>query len=124
MGIVTFRLPSGAVNCRAGDYLLQRTNAHGWKVSRVQELIVVGRLLPIGGLAATEFIEERHAVDSERPMGMDEIHVLVTTFAAAFESEEVAIRAIDTNQLGVSVSDVCLALRRFPEENTTIYRPQ
>jgi hypothetical protein len=121
MSNVTFKLPSGAVNCRSGDYLLQQTGAYVWKVFRVQELIALSRLLPIGGRDATEFLEERHAMDSQKPLGMDEIHVLLTVFAAAFNSEKAAIQAIDVETLGASVSLVCFDIRRFPADNTTIY---
>jgi hypothetical protein len=123
MSKVTFQLPSGAANCRSADYLIQRTEANVWKVFQVQELIALSRLLPIGGRDATEFIEERHAMDSAKPLGMDEIHLLLTVFAAAFTSEKEALRAIVIQKLGASVSNVCFDLRRFRANDTTIYNP-
>jgi hypothetical protein len=72
MSLSTRRLPPGAVNCRAGDYLVKQSGDSVWQVFEVEELIGIDRLFPIGDRDATEFIEERHARDSEPAMGRDE----------------------------------------------------
>jgi len=124
MSNATRQLPAGTVNCRSGDYLLKPAGEGVWKVFEVEAFVAISRLLPIGDRAATEFLEERHALDSERPMGMDEIYILATVFMESFGSQDAAVRAIESAQLPSAIPHVCVNIRKFPAAVTTVYYPK
>jgi hypothetical protein len=121
MSNVTRQLPAGSVNCRSGDYLLKSSDEGAWKLFEVEAFVAVSPLLPIGDRAATEFLEESHAVDSELPMGMDEIYILATVFIESFGSQDAAVRAIESGQLPFAIPHVCVSIREFPAAVTTVY---
>jgi hypothetical protein len=124
MSDATRQLPEGTVNCRSGDYLITPAAEDVWKVFEVETLVAISRLLPIGDRTATEFIEEHHALDSERPMGMDEIYILATVFMESFGSQDAAVRAIESTDLPSAIPHVCLNIRKFPAAATTVYYPK
>jgi len=121
---VTRQLPVGTVNCRSGDYLLKPEGEGVWKVFEVEALVAISLLLPIGDRTATEFIEERHALDSEVPMGMDEIYILATVFTEFFGSRDAAVRAIESASLSSAIPHVCVNIRDFQAAVTSVYHPK
>jgi hypothetical protein len=120
--MATLKFPPDAIECRSGDYLLKTIAGSHWQVFRVQELVLISRLIPLSSLDSVELIEEKHALDSVRPWRMDEIHLLITAFSQRFGSEEAAIQAIEDSELGESVSDLCLGISNFPRDSSRVYK--
>lgn len=122
MSSITVTLPEQAINCRSGDYLVHKAGASAWRVLWVEGFVLLSPLIPLGSSDSTEFIEEQHLRDSERPPRMGEIQVLVTWFHPMFESEAAAIKAIDHGELGQGVANVCVEIREYTKETTRAYR--
>ena len=124
MSATTLLLPPEAVNCRPGDYLLRRESPSRWRVLLVEGFALLSPLVPLGSPDSTEFIEEQHVRDSERPPRAGEIQLLVTWFLQGFESEAAAREAVDRAALEDSVGSVCVEARECTAETTRVYRPR
>ncbi|HLE57250.1 MAG TPA: hypothetical protein VJB15_09215, partial [Rhodothermia bacterium] len=90
--------PKGAVACAPGDYLVCRRSGAGWLVYRVEDLLLVKRLLPRLTTPPTLILEEV-LLDSKTPAYFNEVQLLLTSFAPQFADETDALRAIDRQAL-------------------------
>ena len=77
MNPVFVAFPEGAVVCAPGDYLICRNPAEGWQVYRVDDLLLVKRLIPLPHDPSTLMLEE-HARDSMPPTYPEEAELLMT----------------------------------------------
>jgi hypothetical protein len=119
----TLMFPPDAVECRQGDYLVQRLAAGTWSVARVDDLVALSRLIPFEPRGSREVIEEAHVRDSVRPAWDGEIHLLVTAFPERFGSEAEAVAAIRSGELGDGVSPLCLSAAGFSQSDTRVHEP-
>jgi hypothetical protein len=114
-------LPSAAVRCNRGEYLL-RPSAEGiWTVWLVEDFVALSRLLPIGDRDATEFIEQRLVGDSEPPAGSTTIYLLLTLFGETFSNQQAAIEAIESAALSIQTLHVCADIDECPASTTIVY---
>ncbi|REG22533.1 hypothetical protein ATI61_11963 [Archangium gephyra] len=114
----THALPVGTVDFRKGDFILSRSQDGQWKVFRVDDIVLVSRLVALNFKHGVEFIEEKDVLDSARP----EIYVVVTSFSRAFPASPQAVEAIKTKALGESVSNTYVRVEQFTKENSVVYK--
>jgi hypothetical protein len=116
---ITF--PNGAVVCAAGDYLICRHSGEGWKVYRVEDLLLVKRLMPLANDPSTLFIEE-HMLDSMTPAYFNEVQLLLTAFDPDFADESKALQAIHLQTLTVRAKGLLRLAREFTEPDCRVVR--
>ena len=97
--------PAGAAVCAAGDYLLPRRSAGGSEVYRVDDLVLLKRLVPSLSDPSTLLIEE-HTLDSITPAYVNEVHLLLTAldpdvFGAQAALEPVQLQALPEGVKGL-----------------------
>ncbi len=93
--------PEGAPVCAAGDYLLCARPEGGWQLYRVEDLLLVRRLIPAADDPSLLLIEEELR-DSMATAHADEVQLLLTAFAPAFAGEADALEAIRAEALAES----------------------
>lgn len=89
-----FKFPSGAVECKTGDYLIVESGARQWTVYKVEDLVLFSRLLPVRFQSGVELMEERHMLDSQNPAYTDQIFLLLAVYDQRFVSMDEAKAAI------------------------------
>jgi hypothetical protein len=111
------RFPKGAVVCAPGDYLLchgRPTGCAGWRVYRVEDLLLVKRLVPVLPDPATLMLEEQ-VLDSVAPAYFNDVQLLLTAFDPGFADEAEALRAVDRRSLTARATGVLRPAREFAE---------
>lgn len=93
MAQFSIAFPNGSVVCAAGDYLICHHSGEGWKVYRVDDLLLVKRLVPALNDPSTLLVEE-HMLDSMPPAYSNEVQLLVTAFDGNFTDESEALQSI------------------------------
>ena len=115
--------PAGSVVCAAGDYLARHDSDEGWEVFRVEDLLLVKRLLPVLNDPSAMLIEE-HMLDSMPPAYADEVQLLLTAFDPNFTDESEALQAIRNQTLTPRVKGLLRSAREFPESECWVVHPQ
>ena len=76
---VTF--PTGSLVCAAGDFLICRSSANGWRVYRVDDILLIRRLIPALSDPAMLMLEE-HMLDSTPPAHFNEVQLVLSIVGA------------------------------------------
>jgi hypothetical protein len=113
--------PKGAVVCAAGDYLICHHFGEGWKVYRVEDLLLVKRLVPSLNDSSTLLIEE-HMLDSMTPAYFKEVQLLLTAVAPDFTDESKALQAIHLKTLTERAKGLLRPAREFTEPDCRVVR--
>jgi hypothetical protein len=92
-------------------------------VYRVDDLLLVKRLLPLSSDPSRLIVEE-HAVDSVAPAYVQEVELLVTAFAPDFADEPQAVQAIQRHALTERARGLLRSAREFPASDCRIVRPR
>jgi hypothetical protein len=116
----TIQIPETSIGCIPGDYVL-RKDAGVWTVFRVDSVVLLDRLHPLG-VDGRQFVREIEVRDSGVPKYWGEVHLLVSMFTRTYPSEIAATSAIKDGQLADSVEEVCRSVRFFLKENSTVFR--
>lgn len=93
MELFSIDFPAGSVVCAAGDYLICRHSSEAWKVYRVDDLLLVKRLVPLLNDPRRLIVEEQ-MLDSISPAYFNEVQLLLTAFESNFTDEAQALRTI------------------------------
>jgi len=117
----THSFPKDAIQCRQGDYVISRTTDGKWKVFRIEDVVLLSRLVPLQFPYGLEWVEEKDAMDSARPAGWGEIHLLGKSFVREFATSQEATESIKNKTLGKAISDMCLSVRHFPKDTSIVY---
>ena len=112
---ISIPFPEGALVCAAGDYLIRRRSAGAWRVYRVEDLLLVKRLLPLFNDPSTLLLEE-HLRDSVTPAYADEVHLLLTAFDPEFDAEAEASQAVRLKTLTERAKGLLRPAREFTAE--------
>lgn len=116
----TIRFPEGSVECRPGDHLVRR-DGDRFRVVRVQELVLLSRLLPTPAPGPVRLIEEHDLRDSEPPWRMNEVHLLVAAYPRTFRDEAGAVAAVEAGaELGEPLDGLCLRASQVPSATTRV----
>ena len=88
-----FQFPPGGIECRPGDHVICREASGRWIVYRVEDLLLVKRLIvPLS--APTSLALEEDLLDSITPAYFREVHLLLTSFDPDFADESAARDAV------------------------------
>jgi hypothetical protein len=118
---VFLAFPPGAVVCAPGDYLICRDVVKRWQVYRLEDLLLVKRLVPLPDDPSTLMLEE-HARDSMAPAYAEETHLLMTAFEPGFADEPQALQAIDQQALSERATGLLRPAREFPAHDCRVVR--
>lgn len=108
--------PRGAVVCTAGDYLICHHLGREWRVYKVEDLLLLKRLIPVDNAPSMLLIEE-HLLDSMTPAYFNEVQLLLTAFVAYFTNESEALQAIHRQTLTERTKGLLRPAREFTEPN-------
>jgi hypothetical protein len=114
--------PEGAVVCTPRDYLICRHLGEGWQVYRVEDLLMVKRLIPRATDPPTLIIEE-HLLDSMAPAYFNEVQLLLTALDPKFAGEQEALQAIYHQTLTERVEGLLRPIREFTEPECRVVHP-
>lgn len=122
MGEFSIAFSKGSVVCAPGDYLICH-RGEGWKVYKVEDLLLVKRLVPVL-TDPPELLIEEHALDSMTPAYANEVQFLVTLFDSDFDDESAALQAIHQQTLTGRTKGLLRPAREFPElDCQVVHRP-
>ncbi|WP_157237936.1 hypothetical protein [Desulfobacter curvatus] len=93
----------------------------GWQVYRVEDILLVKRLLPVRNDPSTLLIEE-HMLDSMTPAYFNEVHLLLTVLDLDFTDESKAIQAIHLQTLNERTRGVLRPASEFTEPDCRVIR--
>jgi hypothetical protein len=116
---VSIAFPKGSVVCATGDYLICHHSGEGWKVYRVEDLLLVKRLLPLLNDPSALLVEE-HTLDSIAPAYFNEVHLLLTAFDSNFADEAEALQAIQLQTPKERAKRLLRAAREFTEADCRV----
>lgn len=122
MDQVFVNIPDGSVKCTPGDYLIFHRPDARWQVYRVEDLLLVKRLVAMPADPSALMIEG-HALDSVAPAYFNEVHLLLTAFAPDFIGEPEAVQAIHGQTLIEHVKGLLRPSHEFSEPNCRVIRP-
>ena len=106
--------PTGAVVCTAGDYLICHHLGREWTVYKIEDLLLIKRLIPAQDDPSMLLIEE-HMLDSMTPAYFNEVQLLLTTFDPDFTGELEALQAINCQTLTERAKGLLRPAREFTE---------
>lgn len=112
----------GSVVCAGGDYLICHRAGEGWKVYRVEDLLLVKRLVPLLTDPPALLIEEQ-MLDSMTPAYANEVQLLVTVFDSTFDDESAALQAIHDQTLTERSRGLLRPAREFPGSDCRVIHP-
>jgi hypothetical protein len=121
MDLPISRFPDGAVRCAQGDLLVHTGDDGRFRVSRVDDLVALRRLVP---LDADTVFEEGSVLDSRAPAYLDEIYLLLTEFGRDHGSADDAREAIAAGALGPGIDGRIRAVRAISAAVTEVVRPR
>ena len=113
--------PKGSVVCAAGDYLICHHSGEEWRVYRVEDLLLVKRLVPLLNDPSTLLIEE-HMLDSMTPAYANEVQLLLTAVDPDFTDESKALQAIYLQTLTERAKRLLRPAREFTEPDCRVVR--
>ena len=113
--------PQDAVICAPGDYLVCHQPDTGWQVYRVEDLLLLKRLIALLNNPSALMLEE-HMLDSMAPAYFNEVHLLVTAFAPAFTDEQDAEQAIERQTLAEQATGLVRPAREFSTSACRVIR--
>jgi hypothetical protein len=116
-----YALPPESVHCEPGDHLLCRTPDGGLVVYRVEDLLLVKRLVRLGSEGWDLALEE-HFLDSMTPAYFNEVHLLLTELEPGLSSEEEAAEAIRTHRLTTRAEGLLRSARDFTRSRCQVFR--
>jgi hypothetical protein len=120
----TLTFPKDSIEFLQGDYLISQTEDGRWKVFKVNELVLLSRLVPLKFKHGIELIEEKHTLNSVKPAYWGEIHLLLTVYKIEFSSSDEAIESIKNKKLDSGKSNLCMSIRTFKKESFLVYRSE
>lgn len=115
--------PKGAVACAPGDYLICHHSGDGWKVYRVEDILLIKRLVPFLNDPSMLLIEE-HMLDSMPPAYFNEVQLLLTEFESNFTDESEALQSIRLQALTERARGLLRAGHDFTETDCRVVRPE
>ena len=118
---VFYEFPPGAIQCRAGDYLLVKAAPSSWKVYQVEELFFMSRLGTMSYYGGLNVVEEMSIADSATPPKWHKIQLLLNEFKREFGTRDEAIKAVDSGSLGDHIRGLCRGVEEFPKESCEVY---
>ena len=121
MGQFSIAFPEGSVVCAAGDCLICHHSAAGWQVYRVEDILLVKRLVPFLNDPSTLRIEE-DLLDSMTPAYFNEVQLLLTAFDPDFTDESKALQAIHLQTLTERAKRLLRPAREFTEPDCRVVR--
>ncbi|SRR6266542_5976084 len=116
MELATYTFPPESVYCEPGDYLLCKMPDGKSVVYRVEDLLLVKRLVRFG-TEPSDLVLEEHLLDSVAPAYLGEIHLLLTMFEPSFDAEDAAIDAIRSHQLTETAKGLLRSARDFAKSH-------
>lgn len=119
MNLDALAFPPGSVVCAPGDYLICRHSGAGWQVYRVEDLLLVKRLVSCLTTPPTLALEEQ-LLDSMAPAYFNEVQLLLTSFGASFADEPEALRAVLDRTLTERASGLLRPARTFTEADCRV----
>lgn len=117
-----FRFPQGGVECMSGDYVICGQSGSRWEVYRVEDILLVRRLVARLTTPATLVVED-DLLDSMTPAYFGEVQFLLTVFDPDFAEESAAIEAIQKKALRQRVHGLFRAAREFSKTDCRVFRP-
>ena len=113
--------PMGSVVCAAGDYLICHHPGEKWKVYKVEDLLLVKRLVPLLNNPSALLIEE-HMLDSMTPAYFNEVQLLLTAVDPEFTDESEALKAIHLQTLTERAKGLLRPAREFTKPDCRVVR--
>jgi hypothetical protein len=113
--------PKGAAICTPGDYLICHNLAEAWQVYRVEDILLVKRLVPLLNNSSTLIFEE-HLLDSMTPAYFNEVQLLLTAFNSNFTDEPEVLQAIHHKTLTEGAKGLLRSAREFAEPDCRVVR--
>lgn len=113
--------PPDVVQCVRGDYIIREAEKRAWKVFLVEDLFIMNRLVALRKNDVVSLHDELDLYDSATPPDWREIKVLVSEYETKFPSVEKATAAIESGQLGDSISGLCRSIKHFPKNKSRVY---
>lgn len=120
MAQITLTFPQETIQCRPADHVARQEEDGSWRVFRVDELMLVSRLVVLEFPRGPELMEDRHMSDTQQPWRWKEVHLLATGFASRFASSQEALRAITAGALGEPTPNLCLPIKEFPKDRCAV----
>lgn len=121
MNQFSIAFPEGSVVCNAGDYLVCQCSATEWRVYRVEDILLIKRLVPFKQNPSILLIEE-HMLDSMTPAYFNEVQLLLTVTASVFADELKALQAIQLQTLDEQTQGVLRPAHEFSESDCRVFR--
>lgn len=113
--------PEGSVMCTAGDYLVCQQSTAEWRVYKVEDILLVVRLVPVENEPSILLIED-HMLDSMPPAYLNEVQLLLTVIAPIFANESNAFQAIRSQTLNEQTKGVLRPAYEFPKSDCQVFR--
>lgn len=111
--------PDGSVVCAPGDYLICHPSGERWKVYRVEDLLLVKRLVPMLTDPSALLVEE-HMLDSVGPAYFNEVQLLLTALDPDFKEKSEALQAINDQKLTEGVKGLLRSALEFAESDCSV----
>jgi hypothetical protein len=121
MNQFSIAFPKGAVVCAAGNYLICHPSPERWQVYRVEDILLVKRLVPLLDDPSILLIEE-HMLDSMSPAYFNEAQLLLTAVDPDFTSEAEALQAIHLQKLTERAKGLLRPAREFTKPDCRVVR--
>ena len=121
-GSTFYQFPEGSVECAPRDYLICGPRDARWSVYRVDDILLVKRLMPRLTPPAS-LVAEEDVLDSMTPAYFREVQFLVTAFDPDFADESAARHAIARHELHERAHGLLRAAREFPQTQCRVFRP-
>jgi hypothetical protein len=115
--------PEGSAVCAPGDYLICRRSGAGRQIYRVDDLLMVKRLVPSLNNHSALMLEE-HLLDSMAPAYFNEVQLLLTAFDSNLTDESEVLQAIQLQTLNERAKGLLRAARDFTGPDCRVVRQQ
>ncbi len=121
-GSSSFQFPPGGIECRPGDYIIRREADGRWSVYRVEDVLLVKRLLVRSSTPASLALEE-DVLDSMTPAYFREVQLLVTAFAPDFADDAAAMEVVARQTLTEGEHGMLRSAQDFPAATCRVITP-
>ncbi len=115
-----YRFPDGSLSCRPGDHIVIKLDERTWRVFKVQDIVRLTRLLPLGSGENANLIDESLALDSKAPTYDAEVFLLLDSFERTFGGRTEAESAFHAGSLGPARPGTCLNTRMVPKSSASV----
>lgn len=116
-----FQFPPGGIECRPGDHVICRAASGRWIVYRVDDVLLVKRLVVRPSTPASLALEE-DLLDSITPAYFREVQLLLTSFDPDFADESAASDAIARQALTEREHGLLRSAQNFPATTCRVIR--